>query len=219
MSIRDNVGEVQASIARAADRAGRSPDDITLIAVTKTIGPQLIQQAFEAGVRHFGENRVQEAQQKLGLLSALDPPPAWHMVGHLQTNKARLATQLFDTIHSVDSLRLAQAISRSAGRDLPVLVQVNVAGEATKSGFPADEAGTAVEQISRLPHIRVTGLMTIAPLTANPEEVRPVFRQLRALRDSLGLEHLSMGMTDDYEVAIQEGATMLRIGRAIFGER
>jgi hypothetical protein len=130
-----------------------------------------------------------------------------------------MATDLFDIIHSVDSIRLAEAVSQHAGHNVPILIQVNVSGEATKSGFSADELGSAVEQLSRLPHLQVAGLMTIAPYTDNPEEVRPVFRQLRELRDSMGLEHLSMGMTDDFEVAIEEGATMVRIGRAIFGER
>jgi pyridoxal phosphate enzyme (YggS family) len=143
----------------------------------------------------------------------------WHMVGHLQTNKAKLAVGLFDMIQSIDSVKLAEAISRHAKRNIPILIQVNVAEEASKSGFSLDKVSSAVKEIARLPRLEIKGLMTIAPLTSDPEEVRPVFKQLRLLRDSLGLEHLSMGMTDDFEVAIEEGATIVRIGRAIFGER
>jgi pyridoxal phosphate enzyme (YggS family) len=213
-----NVGEIEERVAHAAQRAGRSPGEVTVVAVAKTVQPQAIREAFEAGITHFGENRVQEAQSKIGQLS-INPPPTWHMVGHLQTNKARLALGLFDVIQSVDSVRLAEAISRHAQRDVPVLIQVNIAGETTKFGFPSSEVDAAVNHMARLPHLDIKGLMTIAPLTADAENVRPFFRQLRLLRDSLGLEHLSMGMTDDFEVAIEEGATMLRVGRAIFGER
>jgi pyridoxal phosphate enzyme (YggS family) len=179
----------------------------------------VIQRAFQAGMRHFGESRIQEAKEKIAGLPALQSRATWHMVGHLQTNKVKTAVEIFDIIHSVDSIRLAEAISQNAQRFMPILVQVNISGEASKSGFPAHEAASAVERLSRLPQLRVAGLMTIAPYTDHPEEVRPVFRQLRELRDALGLEHLSMGMTDDFEVAIEEGATMVRIGRAIFGER
>jgi pyridoxal phosphate enzyme (YggS family) len=141
------------------------------------------------------------------------------MVGHLQTNKAKTAIELFDMIQSVDSIRLAEVLSRHAQHRIPILLEVNVSGEASKFGLPPAEVSSAVEEIARLPHLEIRGLMTIAPLTDNPEEVRPIFKRLRLLRDSLGLEHLSMGMTDDFEVAIEEGATMVRIGRAIFGER
>jgi pyridoxal phosphate enzyme (YggS family) len=141
------------------------------------------------------------------------------MIGHLQTNKAATAVELFPIIHSVDSIRLAEALSRHAQQNISTLLQVNISGETSKSGFFPSEVSLAAEQIAGLPHLDIKGLMTIAPFTDNPEEVRPVFRQLRLLRDSLGLEHLSMGMTDDFEIAIEEGATILRIGRAIFGER
>jgi pyridoxal phosphate enzyme (YggS family) len=141
------------------------------------------------------------------------------MVGHLQSNKAKTAIELFDIIHSVDSVRLAEILSRRAQKPLPVLLEVNVSGETTKGGFSLGEIAVAVNEIKQLPCLRVIGLMTMAPLVADPEEARPVFRKLRELRDSLKLEHLSMGMTDDFEVAVEEGATMLRIGRAIFGER
>ncbi len=219
MDIESNIRDLERRIAEAAARANRSPDEITLVVVTKTIQPSLIQQAFEAGIRHFGENRAQEARSKVEQLSSLEPPPTWHMIGHLQTNKAAIAVELFHMMHSVDSIRLAEALSRHAQRNMPILFQVNISGEASKSGFSPSEVSSAAEQIARLPHLDIKGLMTIAPLTDNPEKVRPVFRQLRLLRDSLGLEHLSMGMTDDFEVAIEEGATILRIGRAVFNER
>lgn len=183
------------------------------------VAPEVIQQAYQAGIRDFGENRIQEAKSKIIQLSVLQPRPLWHLVGHLQTNKVNIAVEIFDIIHSVDSLRLAEVISRYADHDMPILIQVNISGEASKGGFSPDEAVSAVARISNLPHLETKGLMTIAPYTNDPEQVRPVFRRLRKLRDSLGLEHLSMGMTDDFEVAIEEGATMVRIGRAIFGER
>jgi pyridoxal phosphate enzyme (YggS family) len=217
--VESNIHEIRSRIARAAEKAGRSPADLTVIGVTKTIDLLLIQQAFQAGIRHFGESRIQEATDKIAQLSVLQPRPIWHMVGHLQTNKAKTAVGLFDIIHSVDSIRLAEAISEHAQQAIPILIQVNVSGEASKYGFAPNEVRSTVEQASHLPHLEIKGLMTIAPYTDNPEDIRPIFRQLRMLRDSLGLEHLSMGMTDDFEVAIEEGATMVRIGRAIFGER
>ena len=219
MDIQRNLRELEGRIARACERVGRSPNEITLVAVTKTVEPPLIKQAFEAGIRNFGENRVQEAEKKIEQLSTLQPPPTWHLVGHLQTNKVKKAVEIFDIIQSVNSIRLAEAISHRAQQRLPILLQVNVSGEASKNGFPPSEVSQAVEQISRLTNLEIKGLMTIAPLVDDPEEVRWVFRQLRLLRDSLGLEHLSMGMSDDSEVAIEEGATIVRIGRAIFGER
>jgi len=219
VDIGNSIRELKKRIARAAERANGPPAEITIVGVAKTIEPWLIQQAFEAGMRHFGENRVQEAKDKIERLSTLQPPPTWHMVGHLQTNKAKTAIELFDMIQSVDSVRLAEVLSRHAQHRIPILLEVNVSGEASKFGLPPAEVSPAVEEIARLPHLEIRGLMTIAPLTDNPEEVRPIFKRLRLLRDSLGLEHLSMGMTDDFEVAIEEGATMVRIGRAIFGER
>lgn len=219
MTIEQNVRYVERSIAGACERAGRSPDDVTLIAVTKTIGIPAIEAAFNAGIRNFGENRVQEAQPKIEQLASLRPSLIWHMVGHLQTNKAKTAMDIFDIIHSVDSLRLAETLSQRSQSKLPVLIEVNVSGEATKSGFLLPEADEAVKRIGRLPNIEVEGLMTIAPWGSDAEEVRPIFRRLRQLGDALGLRHLSMGMTDDFEVAIEEGATLVRIGRAIFGER
>ena len=216
MDIAANVREVQRRIAQACERSRRSPGEITLVVVTKVVEASAIRAAFDCGIRDFGENRVQEAEDKIGQLSDLKPNVTWHMVGHLQSNKAKTAVELFDIIHSVDSVRLAEILNQRAEKTLPVLLQVNVSEEATKSGFAVNEIAAAVEEIKQLPNLKVTGLMTIAPLVAEPEEVRPVFRKLRKLRDSLGLEHLSMGMTDDFEVAIEEGATILRIGRAIF---
>jgi hypothetical protein len=220
MSIERNVYKLEQRIARASERSGRSPSEITLVAATKTIASLLIHQAFEAGIRHFGENRVQEAKDKIDQVSPLlKPPPTWHMIGRLQRNKARTAVEIFDIIQSIDSFRLAQAVSNRASRVFTILLEVNVSGEASKAGFSVMEVPSALKQISCLPNLEVKGLMTVAPLANNPEEVRPIFRQMRQLRDSLGLEHLSMGMSDDFEVAIEEGATIVRIGRAIFGER
>ena len=195
------------------------PDDITLVAVTKTIDAQLIRAAFECGIRNFGENRIQEAEGKIKQLSDINTDVTWHMIGHLQSNKAKMAVKLFDIIHSVDSLKLARILNRQVEKVMPVLLEVNVSGEATKSGFTVDEIVAAIREIRQLTNLEVRGLMTIAPWAADSEKVRPVFRKLRELRDSLGLEHLSMGMTDDFEVAIEEGATIVRVGRAIFDKR
>ena len=219
MDIERNIQEVTRRIALACKRAGRSPEEVTLVAITKTIGPAAIRAAFQAGLRHFGENRVQEAKPKLGELENIRTQCTWHMVGHLQTNKAKTAGALFDIIQSVDSVRLAEFLSRHAQKTIPILLEVNIAGEASKSGFSTGEVFLAMKEIERMSKLEIKGLMTIAPLASDPEEVRPVFRRLRELRNSMGLEHLSMGMTDDFEVAIEEGSTMVRIGRAIFGER
>lgn len=219
MDITRNLRDVERRIAQAAQRAGRSPAEITIVAVTKGLTAQAIEAALEAGIRHIGENRVQEAREKIARLSNLQPCPTWHMVGHLQTNKVKTAVEIFDIIHSIDSLRLAEALSGRARNTVPVLLQVNISGEEPKSGFSEAELPKAAEDVARLSMLKVKGLMTIAPLVSDPEEVRPIFRRLRELRDYLGLEHLSMGMSDDFEVAVGEGATMVRIGRAIFGER
>lgn len=219
MDITRNLRDVERRIAQAAQRAGRSPAEITIVAVTKGLTAQAIEAALEAGIRHIGENRVQEARGKIARLSNLQPCPTWHMVGHLQTNKVKTAVEIFDIIHSINSLRLAEALSGRARNTVPVLLQVNISGEEPKSGFSEAELPKAAEDVARLSMLKVKGLMTIAPLVSDPEEVRPIFRRLRELRDYLGLEHLSMGMSDDFEVAVGEGATMMRIGRAIFGER
>jgi len=216
-TIADRVAHVRQRVERAAERAGRSPDDVTIVAVSKGFPPQAIEEAVAAGIAHVGENRVQEAATKVPGLR--DLPVTWHLVGHLQTNKAKTALELFDIIHSVDSLHLAEALSHRSQRPLPVLLEVNVAGEAAKFGFPPDEVAAAAQAVARLPNLDLRGLMTVAPLVSDPEAVRPVFRELRRLRDALGLAELSMGMSDDFEVAIEEGATLVRIGRAIFSER
>lgn len=218
-TIKRNVAAIRKRIAGAAARAGRSPSEVTLVAVTKMVDPPAIREAFAAGLLDFGESRIQEAREKIPSLSVLCPNSVWHLVGHLQTNKAGAAAGLFGMIHSVDSLKVAEAISRHAGADMPVLIQVNVAGEASKHGFSLQDTIPALERIARLPCVRIKGLMTIAPYVDDPEDVRPVFRRLRLMRDALGLEHLSMGMSDDFEVAIEEGATLVRIGRAVFGKR
>ena len=219
MATEDNVREIEERVARACERAGRSPADVTVVAVSKTVGAAAIEAAFDAGLRHFGESRVQEARPKIEQLARLRPDVNWHMVGHVQTNKARTAVDIFDIIQSVDSVRLAEALDRYSSKKLPVFVEVNIAGEATKSGFEPGQVERALSDIAALPNLVVEGLMTVAPWVSDAEEVRPVFRQLREMRDALGLRHLSMGMTDDFEVAIEEGATLVRIGRAVFGER
>jgi PLP dependent protein len=222
-----HIGHVRSIIAEAALRVGRAPEEITLVAVSKTMPVELVQMAYNLGVTDFGENRVQEALPKI---AAFRPQGLrWHMIGHLQSNKAGKVVSSFDCVHSVDSLHLAQALSRHASEQekrLPVLLQINVSGETSKEGIPLDETSELARKIVALPDIQVEGLMTIAPLVEDPEQVRPVFRKLRLLRDQLRAElpvcswqHLSMGMTDDYRVAIEEGATIVRIGRAIFGER
>jgi pyridoxal phosphate enzyme (YggS family) len=226
VGVAENLLAVRERVSAACERAGRSPDDVAIVAVSKTFPATLVAEACRAGLTDMGENRVQEAAAKIPQVEALGSRPRWHLVGHLQTNKVKTALGLFDIIHSVDSLRLAEAISRQAEQaalrqagPVPVLLEVNVGGEASKFGFTPEEVGRAAEQMARLPGLAVQGLMTVAPLSGDPEEVRPVFRELRRLRDALGLRHLSMGMTDDFEVAIEEGATMVRIGRAIFGPR
>ena len=219
MSMADNLEQVMERIARAAARAGRTPEEVTMVAVSKTQDAEAIQEAVSLGITHIGENRVQEARPKIETLAAAGVRPTWHMVGRLQSNKAGAAIQLFDIIESIDSVRLAEHVSRIASRIVPVLVEVNVAGEASKGGIPLEQVTEAVERIRALPNLEVLGLMTVAPLVPDPEEVRPVFRSLYGMGQKLGLRHLSMGMTDDFEAAIQEGATIVRIGRAIFGQR
>ncbi|MGC8782476.1 MAG: YggS family pyridoxal phosphate-dependent enzyme [Anaerolineae bacterium] len=224
---------MQARIAAAARRAGRRPEEITLVAVTKTQSAETVAAAYAAGLRAFGENRVEEAVPKVrevaALLGAAAADLCWHMIGHLQSRKAADVFPWAAMVHSVDSVRLAGRLSRfaaAAGRILPILLEVNVAAEPTKYGFAAAELAAGVEQIAALPGLQIQGLMTVAPIATDPETVRPVFAALRRLRDDLARRfpdldwrHLSMGMTDDFEVAIEEGATIVRIGRAIFGER
>ena len=226
-TIADNLKRVQERIAEATGRAGRPPGAVTLVAVSKSQPVEAIQAAVAAGVETLGENRVQEAQAKAG---AVGGAVAWHLVGHLQRNKVKAALGLFDMIQSVDSLRLAQEVGKRAalvGQKARVLLQVNTSGSDSQFGVEPDAALDLVGEVAEVEGVGVEGLMTIGLFLPNPEDVRPCFVRLRELRDRIagaGLpgvstEHLSMGMTGDFEVAIEEGATMVRIGTAIFGER
>jgi hypothetical protein len=216
-------------MARAAARAGREPETVTLVAVSKTQGPGAVREAFAAGCRTFGENRVQEAEAKAeALLELRAAGLEWHLVGHLQENKARKAAPLFDLVQSIDSAALGKKLARlsaDAGRTLRGLVQVDLAGEETKFGVPEKELLGALEGLVGLPGLRVEGLMLLPPLFEEPERARSFFRRLAKLRDEVlakGLVaegRLSMGMSHDFEVAIEEGATLVRVGTAIFGER
>lgn len=214
--VQANLERVRERIARAARRAGRRPEGILLIGVSKTVPAERVREAIAAGLPALGENRVQEAREKI---RALGRPVPWHLIGHLQTNKVKDALELFDVIQSVDRLALASEIARRARRPVDVLVQVNVGGEASKSGFARSEVKPALDALRSMPMLRVRGLMAIPPAVDEPEKARPWFRGLRELRDAAGLDELSMGMSGDFEVAIEEGATMIRVGTAIFGER
>ena len=218
MSVAANLDRVRQRIADACARAGREPSQVTLIAVSKSFPFASIAEAAACGQRQFGENRVQEGLTKIEQTAQLEADINIHLIGHLQRNKARHAGK-FASIQSVDTVRLAEAISRRLDRELPILLEVNVGQEATKHGFMVEEVPTALEQIRALPHLRVDGLMTVAPEVVDPEDVRPVFDALRRQAEQLHLPELSMGMTNDYAVAIEEGSTMVRIGRAIFGDR
>jgi len=223
-SFQERLLRVQDRIRAATARAGRDAASVTLVAVSKTVPVDVIRQALAAGVTILGENRVQEARDKI---ASLPGQARWHLVGHLQTNKAKLAVQLFEMIHSLDSLKLAEALDRQgqqAGTAVRCLVEVNLGGEESKSGTTEEGVRPLLEAAGRLSHLRIEGLMTIPPFLPDPEQVRPFFRRLRDLRDRLAgegfcLPELSMGMTHDFEVAIEEGATMVRIGTAIFGPR
>jgi pyridoxal phosphate enzyme (YggS family) len=227
VSIRSNILQVLERIEDAAARSLRDARDVKLVAVTKTVEPPRIVEAIEGGITAIGENRVQEAARKF---TEELPPVEKHLVGHLQTNKVKKALELFDMIQSVDSLRLAREIatrSETAGTTTEILVEVNTSGEETKYGLEPGETLDAIREMADLKGIRITGLMTIGAFLDDPEDVRPCFRSLRDIRDAIeeevipgvAMDHLSMGMTNDYEVAIEEGATIVRVGRAIFGER
>ena len=227
-SIQENVSRVRERIAAAAGRAGRKVEEITLIAVSKTQPATAIRQAFEAGLRHFGENRVQEWEGKRGEIASL--PATWHLIGHLQSNKAAKAASLFQAIDSVDDLALAQKLDRAwdanpAGQRLRVLLEVHIGGEETKSGVSEADASALAEQVVTLPHLDLAGLMCIPPYLENVDEVRPYFARLKNLRDQLEAHIgrkfpvLSMGMSHDFESAILEGATEVRVGTALFGIR
>jgi len=231
VSIGTRYASVCERIAAAARRGGRAPDSITLVAVTKTFAPEAVQAAIAAGARDLGESYVQEAAEKIasfrGEASPAETRPRWHFIGHLQRNKAARAVSLFDRIHTLDSPRLAQELDRAAaltGRTLRVLVEVNLGNESTKRGLPPHAISDFLHRIAPMQRLAVDGLMAVPPMASNPEATRPYFRQLAVLADALkgegfDLPHLSMGMTDDFEVAIEEGATIVRVGRAIFGPR
>ena len=230
MSIADNIAEIRKRIARAAARVGRIPDSITLMVVSKTVEPARIKEAYAAGLRVFGENRVQEFEGKSAALSELKDAQ-WHLIGHLQTNKAKKAAELFHAIDSVDSLRLAEKINQAAAeanKQLEVLIEIKVGKEESKAGIPLDspELESLLRAAPQFVHLQIRGLMTVPPVTDDPEGARPYFRLLRDLRDQIAarklpvqMDVLSMGMSHDFEVAIEEGSTCVRVGTAIFGAR
>jgi pyridoxal phosphate enzyme (YggS family) len=224
-TIKNNLKIINEKIRKAASRANRNSEEIKLVAVTKTATIEQIKEAISAGVKIIGENKVQEAKEKYQILSA---DIEWHLVGHLQTNKVKYAIEIFDLIHSVDSIKLAKEIDRRSqqfGMITNVLVEVNVSGEETKYGIKPEEVESFLKEVSEFSRIKVRGLMTIAPIAEDQEEVRPYFRKLRELSEEIKsknlknvkMDYLSMGMTEDFEVAIEEGANMVRIGRGIFG--
>lgn len=239
MSIADNVNRVREQIASACARSGRDVSSVTLVAVSKTHPSQAVLEAAAVGVQHFGENRVEESEYKIpAVRETTDVALTWHMIGHIQSRKAKDVPPLFQVVHSVDTLKLATRLSTvttERGGQLDILIEVNVSGEESKSGFMAQGWEGSLERLDQLvadfdmllalPGVQVRGLMTMAPIVDNAEDTRPVFASLASLRDKLRertgapLPELSMGMTDDYSVAIEEGATLIRVGRAIFGER
>ena len=227
MDVADNIRRIRETMAEAARRSGRPASAVRLMAVTKTVDDDRIFTAIRAGIEILGENYVQEAKRKI---DKMGNPCEWHMIGRLQTNKAKYAVRLFDMIHSLDRIELAQELdrrARAAGRVMKVLIEVNVGGEETKSGIPLSNARDLVRAVAPLENLSIQGLMTMPPWFDDPEEARPFFRALRELRDQITAEvidrvemrELSMGMTGDYAVAIEEGATIVRIGRGVFGER
>src|SRR5690349_22800691 len=226
--IKESLARVRAAVAAAATRAGRRPDEVKLIAVSKTFDAATVQQAVDAGALDLGENRVQEAASKVGVVKA--DGLRWHLIGHLQSNKARLAVKTFDVIHTVDSVELAERLDRicgEEGRRLDALVQVDLGHEATKTGADESDLAAIIAALDRAEHLSLKGLMTLPPLFEDAEQARPFFRRPRELRDDLNRERppehrlaeLSMGMSHDFRIAIEEGATMVRVGTAIFGAR
>jgi PLP dependent protein len=229
IDLQGNLNAVQHRIVRAAETAGRSANEIKLVAVSKTHPAPVLREAIAAGITVFGENKVQEAEEKIVDIGR--DRADWHLIGHLQSNKARRAVQLFDMIHTLDSLELATRLERICVEenraDLSVLVQVDLAGEETKAGVAPDDLSSLVDYLKICRRVKFVGLMILPPYFENADDVRPYFRKLREIRDQLALEHafetgrgeLSMGMSHDFEIAIQEGATIVRVGTAIFGER
>jgi pyridoxal phosphate enzyme (YggS family) len=223
-AIRENLLRVMDRIEKAALRAGRDPKEIKLVAVSKTVEPVRIREAIEAGASILGENYVQEAQKKIEMLGR---PAAWHFIGHLQSNKAKVAVELFDMIHSLDSVHLAEELNRRAtqeGRVLRILIEINLARETSKFGTDEEKLFALAKRIKELDHLSFEGLMTMPPFFESPEESRPYFIELRKWKERMGqegihMEELSMGMSNDFEIAIEEGATLVRVGTAIFGPR
>ncbi len=227
MNLSENLVQVEENIARACARAGRQREEVTLVAVSKTKPVEMLQEIYDCGIREFGENKVQEM---CGKMDVLPTDIHWHMIGHLQTNKVKYLIGRTTLIHSVDSLHLAQEIERLSARQgivTDILVEVNIAEEESKFGIHKEEGIALVRDISGLPHLRIRGLMTIAPYVEDPELNRPFFREIKQLSvdireqniDNVDMDILSMGMTGDYEVAVEEGATIVRVGTGIFGER
>jgi len=224
-TVTETLAEIHATLLEACAKSGRDPGDVEIIGVTKTHGPDVVREAWDAGLRIFGENRIQEAVAKI---PACVSGPEWHLIGHLQRNKVRPALELFSVIHSVDSLRLAEQIERVAeetGSRPEILLEINVSGESSKDGLRPEQAREVIDFILTCRNLTWSGLMTMAPFTPDAEQTRPCFAKLRDLRDQwekeygAGLPHLSMGMTNDYRVAVEEGATWIRLGTALFGQR
>ena len=228
MQIQKNIQQIQAKIAAAAQNCGRNPREITLIGVSKRKPAALMEEAIAAGHRDFGENYIQEAMEKIDTLGR--DRAAWHFIGHLQSNKAKFAVKYFDLIHTVDKVKLAKEISKQAAKIdkiQDILIQINIAEEETKSGAEAEEVQELVKAVSTLPNVRIRGLMCMPPFFDDPELARPYFRQVRQISRDIGamglanveMAHLSMGMSNDFAVAVEEGATLVRVGTAIFGRR
>lgn len=237
-TIQSNVEQVQENIRLACERANRDPGEITLVAVSKKNPVDVVLAAYQAGIRHFGENRVEEASKKIPLVNAsVEDAPIWHMIGHIQSRKVDAVLPIFDQIHSVNRLKIAQKLSDKSpdSKTIPVLIEVNISGEEAKHGFDVfnwkqdkirrDAFWDALKVLLALPNLKIRGLMTMAPFYPDPEQTRPVFAELVELKAAIendlnvSMPDLSMGMTNDYEVAIEEGATIVRVGRAIFGAR
>jgi len=217
LGIAANLDAVHGRIAAAAARAGRAPDSVTLVAVSKTFPASAIEEAYRAGQRHFGENRVQEFDTKSNELHL--EGAVFHLIGHLQSNKAARAAALFHVIHTVDSVALAQRLDRLVANPIDVFLEVKLSDEPAKTGAAESEVESLAADVRRLDKLRLRGLMTMPPWSVDPEPSRPYFRRLRQIGEGLGLNEFSMGMTNDFEVAIEEGATMVRVGTAIFGKR
>ncbi len=225
MGLKQNIEGIQARIEKAAEKSGRKASDIILVAVSKTVDSEMVRRAYDLGLRHFGENRVQELQNKLDSL----PEAHWHMIGRLQTNKVKDLVGKVQLIHSLDRWKLAEEIDKrgqQAGLEVPALIEVNISGEIQKAGFAADEVEELLKQAAQFKSLRIHGFMTMAPLTDHAESSRPIFRELADMKKRLGknsyhnveLKYLSMGMSDDFEVAVEEGANIVRIGTALFKE-